>query len=62
LLGFYTNPWVDMHGYNVAYGGVLIFWIPLFIWGKAIRQQTIGWRVMKWVRWDVDREVRRVIV
>jgi MFS family permease len=64
LLGFYTNPWVDKHGYNVAYGemaaicgGVLIFWIPLFIWGKAIRQQTISWRVMKWVRWDIDREV-----
>ncbi|KAJ5305456.1 uncharacterized protein N7443_005116 [Penicillium atrosanguineum] len=64
LLGFYTNPWVDKHGYNVAYGemaaicgGVLIFWIPLFIWGKAIRQKTLGWRVMKWVRWDVDREV-----
>ena len=64
LLGFYTNPWVDKHGYNVAYGemaaicgGVLIFWIPLFIWGKAIREKTLSWRVMKWVRWDVDREV-----
>ncbi|KAJ5666379.1 uncharacterized protein N7477_008827 [Penicillium maclennaniae] len=64
LLGFYTNPWVDKHGYNVAYGemaaicgGVLIFWIPLFIWGKAIREKTLSWRVMKWVRWDLDREV-----
>jgi hypothetical protein len=64
LLGFYTNPWVDTHGYNVAYGemaaicgGVLIFWIPLFIWGKTIRQKTLSWSVMKWVRWDVDREV-----
>jgi hypothetical protein len=64
LLGFDTNPWVDTHGYNVAYGemaaicgGVLIFWIPLFIWGKTIRQKTLSWSVMNWVRWDVDREV-----
>jgi hypothetical protein len=63
LLGFYTYPWVDTHGYNVAYGemaaicgDVLIFWIPL-IWGKTIRQETLSWSVMKWVRWDVDREV-----
>lgn len=64
LLGFYTNPWVDTHGYNVAYGqmaaicgGVIIFWIPLFIWGKKIREKTLSWRVMSWVRWDDDREV-----
>ncbi|CAK7233776.1 hypothetical protein SBRCBS47491_008726 [Sporothrix bragantina] len=64
LLGFYTNPWVDTHGYAVAYGemaaicgGVLVFWIPLFIWGKALREKTISWRIMKYVRWDVDREV-----
>lgn len=64
LLGFYTNPWVTEHGYSVAYGemaaicgGVLIFWIPLFIWGKKIRQSTLRWPMMKWVRWDVDREV-----
>ncbi|KAJ5912133.1 uncharacterized protein N7473_001436 [Penicillium subrubescens] len=64
LLGFYTNPWVDTHGYNVAYGemaaicgGVLICWIPFFIWGKKIREKTLSWRVMSWVRWDDDREV-----
>ncbi|KAL1894204.1 hypothetical protein Sste5346_005990 [Sporothrix stenoceras] len=64
LLGFYTNPWVNTHGYAVAYGemaaicgGVLIFWIPLFVWGKALRQKTINWRIMKYVRWDADREV-----
>ncbi|KAJ5641161.1 hypothetical protein N7528_000786 [Penicillium herquei] len=64
LLGFYTNPWVDKHGYNVAYGemaaicgGVLIFWIPFFFWGKWIRQKTLSWRIMKWVQWDADREV-----
>jgi len=64
LLGFYTNPWVTTHGYGVAYGEmamicgvVLIFWIPLFFYGKRIRQSTISWPIMKWVRWDVDREV-----
>ncbi|KAJ5034828.1 hypothetical protein NUH16_006273 [Penicillium rubens] len=64
LLGFYTNPWVDKHGYNIAYGemaaicgGVLICWIPFFIWGKKIRQTTLSWRIMKWVQWDMDREV-----
>lgn len=64
LLAFYTNPWVDSDGYNVAYGemaaicgGVLIFWIPFFIWGKKIREKSLSWRVMSWVRWDDDREV-----
>ncbi|KAJ9133397.1 Mfs transporter [Pleurostoma richardsiae] len=64
LLGFYTNPWVDKHGYGVAYGemaaicgGVLVFWIPLYFWGKILRQKTLGWKIMKHARWDVDREV-----
>lgn len=64
LLSFYTNPWVDADGYNVAYGemaaicgGVLICWIPFFFWGKKIREKTLNWRVMSWVRWDDDREV-----
>ena len=64
LLGFYTNPWVKISGYSVAYGemaaicgGILILWIPLYVWGKTIRQKTIGWKIMKHARWDVDREV-----
>ncbi|GAM35792.1 hypothetical protein TCE0_017f04389 [Talaromyces pinophilus] len=64
LLGFYTNPWVDKDGYNIAYGemaaicgAVLMCWIPLFIWGKKLREMTLSWRVMGWVQWDVDREV-----
>ena len=64
LLGFYTNPWVTIHGYAVGYGemaaicgGVLLFWIPLFFWGKKIREKTLGWRIMKHARWDADREV-----
>lgn len=64
LLGFYTNPWVQIDGYSVAYGemaaicgGILILWIPLYFWGRTIRQKTIGWKIMKHARWDVDREV-----
>lgn len=64
LLGFYTNTWVAESGYAAAYGemaaiavGCLLLWIPLYIWGKKIRQATLAWRVMKFVRWDADREV-----
>ncbi|KAJ5995789.1 hypothetical protein N7481_002766 [Penicillium waksmanii] len=64
LLGFYTNPWVDEDGYNVAYGemaaicgAVLMLWVPLFIWGKQIREKSISWRVMRWAQWNTDREV-----
>lgn len=64
LLGFYTNPWVTKHGYAVAYGemaaisgGVLLLWIPLYFWGKQVRIATLNWRIMKYVRWDEDREV-----
>lgn len=64
LLSFYTNPWVAEDGYSVAYGemaaicgAVLILWIPLFFYGKAIRASTLQWPLMRWVRWDEDREV-----
>lgn len=64
LLGFYTNPWVTEAGYQTAYGimaaicgGVLIFWVPLFFWGHKIRVATLGWGIMKYARWDIDREV-----
>ncbi|TVY39109.1 putative MFS-type transporter [Lachnellula subtilissima] len=64
LLSFYTNPWIEQSGYLNAYGamagisaGVLIFWIPLYIWGKRIRHATWQWRVTQFVHWDDDREV-----
>ncbi|KKY16834.1 putative mfs transporter [Phaeomoniella chlamydospora] len=65
LLSFYTNPWIDAAGYKNAFGamagisaGVLILWIPLFIWGKRIRMATMEWKLVKTViRWDEDREV-----
>lgn len=62
LLSFYTNPWVEEAGYLNAYGAmagiaaaVLIMWVPLFIWGKAIRHTTWSW--VSFIHWKDDREV-----
>jgi len=64
LLSFYTNPWIQESGYLNAYGAmagisafVLLFWIPLYIWGKRIRHATWHWGVASFVHWDEDREV-----
>lgn len=64
LLSFYTNPWIEQSGYVNAYGAmagisaaVLIFWVPLYIWGKRIRHATWNWGVTSYVHWDEDREV-----
>lgn len=64
LLSFYTNPWIEKSGYQNAYGAmagisaaVLIFWVPLYLWGKRIRHATWHWGVTSYVKWDEDREV-----
>lgn len=61
LLSFYTNPWVQQAGYINAYGtmagigaGVMILWVPLYFWGKAIRHATANWPMISWAD---DREV-----
>jgi len=63
LLSFYTNVWVDK-GYGLAYGemaaisgGCLLFWIPMFFWGKHIRRASLKWRVVSFINWSDDREV-----
>lgn len=38
-------------------GGILLLWVPFYVWGKTIRRATLSWGIMKYVRWDVDREV-----
>ncbi|KAJ5975499.1 hypothetical protein N7481_009206 [Penicillium waksmanii] len=43
--------------YTAICGAVLMLWVPLFIWGKQIREKSISWRVMRWAQWDTDREV-----
>ncbi|KAJ0416733.1 major facilitator superfamily domain-containing protein [Aspergillus carlsbadensis] len=64
LLSFYTNPWIEKSGYTAAYGamagisgGCLLFFIPLFFWGKSIRQAAMKWPVVQFVFWKDDREV-----
>ncbi|KAK0631993.1 major facilitator superfamily domain-containing protein [Immersiella caudata] len=64
LLSFYTNTWVEQSGYIGAFGtmagisGAVIFMaLPLFLWGKRIRQATWGWRVISYIHWSDDREV-----
>jgi hypothetical protein len=64
LLSFYTNPWINEVGYQSAYGSmaaiaaaVLVFWIPLFFWGKTIRHATWHWPVLSYIQWADDREV-----
>ncbi|KAL2841751.1 putative MFS transporter [Aspergillus pseudoustus] len=64
LLSFYTNPWIEESGYAAAYGamagisgGCLLFFIPLFFWGKSIRMASMKWSVVQFVFWKDDREV-----
>ncbi|KAF5656720.1 major facilitator superfamily transporter [Fusarium heterosporum] len=65
LLSFYTNPWINESGYSNAFGamagisgGVLLLWIPMFIWGQRVRQTTWSWGFIKiLVHWHGDREV-----
>ncbi|KAM5351598.1 hypothetical protein ACJ41O_004321 [Fusarium nematophilum] len=64
LLSFYTNPWINQSGYQVAYGtmagiagAVLVLWIPFYVWGKKIRHVTWNWPLVSYIHWDDDREV-----
>ncbi|KEF58759.1 uncharacterized protein A1O9_03602 [Exophiala aquamarina CBS 119918] len=65
LLSFYTNPWIVQDGYRGAFGamagisfGVIILWVPLYIWGRRVRTTTLRWTVIQdLIKWDNDREV-----
>ncbi|KAM0346308.1 hypothetical protein ACHAPU_005739 [Fusarium lateritium] len=65
LLSFYTNPWIDASGYTQSFGamagisgGVLLLWIPMYVWGRRVRQATWSWGfIEKLVHWHRDREV-----
>ncbi|KAM0558077.1 hypothetical protein ACHAPJ_005244 [Fusarium lateritium] len=65
LLSFYTNPWIDESGYSNAFGAmagisgsVLLLWIPMYIWGRRVRQSTWSWGfIERLVHWHKDREV-----
>ena len=39
-------------------GGVILMWVPLFFYGRRIREATLKWGVIQnLMRWDKDREV-----
>ncbi|KAJ0158942.1 hypothetical protein CTA2_10590 [Colletotrichum tanaceti] len=47
LLSFYTITWVEEAGYENPFGAlagiasaVLVIWVPLFVWGKTIRNEA----------------------
>lgn len=63
ILSFYTNQWVEGQGYQHAFGEMagisaffLVMFVPLYIWGKRIRQSSLGWRSTRLIRWDQDRD------
>jgi hypothetical protein len=48
-------PWIQRSGYEQAFGemvviqtGVMLFAIPLYIYGKQLRHISAGWKVISW--------------
>ncbi|KEQ72644.1 MFS transporter [Aureobasidium namibiae CBS 147.97] len=63
LIAFYTNSWLASDGPAVVYGtlaGIVFGWLalalPLFIWGKQLREMSLDWKIVRLVQWDLDRE------
>jgi hypothetical protein len=63
LIGFYTNQWIAEDGYAAVFGtlaAIVFAWhalaIPLFFWGKGLREKSLQWRIMSLVNWNADRE------
>ncbi|KAI5236978.1 MFS general substrate transporter [Aureobasidium subglaciale] len=63
LIAFYTNSWLAKDGPAVVFGtlaGIVFGWftlaLPLYIWGKRLRQRSLEWRFVRHIQWDLDRE------
>jgi len=63
LIGFYTNQWIAETSYSAVFGtlaAIIFAWsaiaIPLFFWGRELREKSLDWKVMSLVNWDSDRE------
>ncbi|THX36089.1 MFS general substrate transporter [Aureobasidium pullulans] len=63
LIAFYTNSWLTADGPAVVYGtlaGIVFAWLalalPLYIWGKQLRQKSLDWKFIRLVQWDLNRE------
>ncbi|PWY81525.1 hypothetical protein BO94DRAFT_625702 [Aspergillus sclerotioniger CBS 115572] len=65
LLSFYTNPWIDIEGYIVAFGemaciagAIIALAVVLFFLGKVLRHRTWKWHVIeKYSHQGSDREM-----
>ncbi|TIA65035.1 MFS general substrate transporter [Aureobasidium pullulans] len=63
LIAFYTNSWLASDGPAVVFGtlaGIIFVWfalaLPLYIWGKQLRQKSLDWKFVRLIQWDLDRE------
>jgi hypothetical protein len=48
-------PWITRSGFQGAFGemiavqtGVMLFAVPLFLYGKKLRHISAGWKVISW--------------
>ncbi|KAH8787398.1 MFS transporter [Hyaloscypha sp. PMI_1271] len=55
-----TNSWIAGAGEDVALGEmaaitafVLLLAIPMFFWGARLRRWSLGWRAVRFIRWEV---------
>ncbi|KAI4716390.1 MFS general substrate transporter [Aureobasidium sp. EXF-10727] len=63
LIAFYTNTWLASDGPGAVFGtlaGIVFGWLalalPLYIWGKPLRQKSLEWKCIRLLQWDIDRE------
>ena len=63
IIGFglsaYTNTWIADSGEAVALsemgvitGVILLLALPMFFWGARIRRWSLGWRLVRFIRWE----------
>ena len=58
-----TNTWIAGSGLETALsemaaitGFVLLLAVPMFVYGARLRKASLGWRVVRFVRWNEDRD------
>lgn len=63
ILSSYATKWIAGMGYRNAFGSmagiyviVLVCGIPLYFWGRQIRNASVHWKIMHHLRWHEDRE------
>ncbi|THY84104.1 hypothetical protein D6C92_09404 [Aureobasidium pullulans] len=63
LIAFYTNSWFTSDGPAVVFGtlaGIIFVWfalaLPLYVWGKQLRQKSLDWKFVRLIQWGLDHE------